>query len=108
MTRRILIDRLEFDVSAERDERGALELPITKDPDIPARLQRITGTIKVYIKGNKGELLTKEQLNVLSHQTELRCPVANMMIASGCEMNVKWIDGTTSEDDEKGSDKSVS
>jgi uncharacterized OsmC-like protein len=92
LTPRILIDRIEFDVKAERDERGALQLPITIDPDIPARLQRITGTIQVYTK-NK-ERLTEEQLEILSHQTELRCPVANMIVASGCEMNVLWVEGT--------------
>jgi len=99
MEPRILIDRLEFDVSAARDERGALELPITKDPTIPARLQKITGTIRIYTKGNKGDTLTKEQLGILSHQTELRCPVANMILASGCEMNVVWMDGAASNND---------
>lgn len=99
MQPRILIDRLEFvNIEARRDERGALELPITSDPVIPARLQNITGTIRVYTKGNKGSSLTNEQLKLLSHQTELRCPVANMIIASGCEMNVEWVDGMTMEE----------
>jgi hypothetical protein len=100
---RILIERLEFvDIVAERDERGALSLPIETDPpSTPARLQKITGTIQVYRKSLKKTeaprppLLSQEQLDMLSRQTELRCPVANMMIASGCEMNIQWIDGST-------------
>jgi uncharacterized OsmC-like protein len=103
---RILIERLEFvDIVAERDERGALSLPIDVDPSVPARLQKITGTIQVYTrrtqtKKKKEEAppplaLSQEQLDMLSRQTELRCPVANMMMASGCEMNIQWIDGSS-------------
>lgn len=98
MEPRVLIEKLEFvDITAERDERGALTLPIDNDPDVSARLQRVSGTIHVYTKSRKGESspLSQEQLQLLSHQTELRCPVANMMIASGCEMNIKCIDGNT-------------
>jgi uncharacterized OsmC-like protein len=92
---RILIDRIEFDIAAERNDRGALSLPITVDPEIPARLQRISGTIQVYTKNNPQQpRLSQEQLHILAHQTELRCPVANMIVASGCEMNVTWVDGT--------------
>jgi uncharacterized OsmC-like protein len=106
---RILIDRIEFDIFAERDDRGALALPITLSPEIPARLLRISGTVRVYTKHNPQQqtttttttttttqqpLLSQEQLAILAHQTELRCPVANMIVASGCEMNVTWVDGT--------------
>jgi uncharacterized OsmC-like protein len=98
---RILIDRIEFDIAAERNERGALELPIAVDPQIPARLQRISGTVTVYTKdkNKQQQPLSQEQLHVLSHQTELRCPVANMIVASGCEMNVTWVDGTALRND---------
>jgi uncharacterized OsmC-like protein len=102
---RVLIERLEFvDIVAERDERGALSLPIDVDPSVPARLQKISGTIQVYprrtqTKNKKEEApplpLSQEQLDMLSRQTELRCPVANMMMASGCEMNIQWIDGSS-------------
>ena len=101
MEPRVLIDRLEFDVSATRDDRGALELPISNDPAIPSRLQHITGTIRVYTKGNKNTCLTNEQLKLLSHQTELRCPIANMMIASGCQMDIAWLDGASSSDNDE-------
>jgi uncharacterized OsmC-like protein len=111
---RILIDRLEFDLAAYRDERGALTLPIEEDPPTPAMLQRIDGTIRVFIKEARtrkkksddrddgvGEAqedarpaITDDQLRLLAHQTEIRCPVASMIAASGCEMDVRWVDGS--------------
>ena len=94
MEPRLVIDYLEFDIDAHRDERGALEMPISQKPAIPARLQTIEGTIKVHLK--KGSL-TESQLEILSEQTEARCPVANMMLASGCAMNIVWLNGVNDE-----------
>lgn len=91
--RRFLLDRLVFDVQGERDERGALSLPIDQNPPVPSRLQRVSGTITVYRAG--GLAIAPEEMKLLQEQTELRCPVANMMIASGCQMDVKWIDGAS-------------
>lgn len=92
MTPKILIEQMEFDIRAERDERGALTLPIEETPSISAKLQRVHGTIRVFAKLAP---LSQEQLKILSEQTEARCPVANMMLASGCDMQVQWVDGTT-------------
>lgn len=89
MVPRILIDKIDFDIQAERDERGALTMPIHETPVIPARLKRIHGTIHVFAKST----LSQEQLATLTTQTEARCPVASMVIASGCNLDVKWIDG---------------
>ena len=91
MIPRIFIHKIDFDIQAERDERGALTLPIDETPGIPARLQRIHGTIRVFAKST----LSQEQLAILSKQTEARCPVASMVIASGCNLDVKWIEGMT-------------
>jgi uncharacterized OsmC-like protein len=94
---------LEFDnIEAYRDSNGALELPIRKTPSTPSRLQRITGTIKVSLVQHAIEeddlstatpaiFLNPEELEVLKEQTENRCPIANMMVASGCAMEVEWI-----------------
>lgn len=89
MNPRLLIDKIEFDVEAYRDERGALQQPIDELPAIPARLQQVSGTVRVHLK--KGIRVSDEQLRVLGEQTEARCPVANMMHASGCVMDMKWI-----------------
>mmetsp|Transcript_8807 Transcript_8807/g.17759 ORF Transcript_8807/g.17759 Transcript_8807/m.17759 type:complete len:219 (-) Transcript_8807:580-1236(-) len=88
MSPRMLIDKIDFDVEAHRDNRGAVELPIDKIPEVPARLQRVSGTVEVYFK--KGHEVSQEQLNLLAEQTEARCPVANMMHSSGCHMDLKW------------------
>ena len=91
MTPRLLIDRIEFEIGAYRDARGALQQPIEETPDIPARLQYVSGTARVFFKGKTP--VSSEQLHLLGEQTEARCPVANMMMASGCKMDIQWIQG---------------
>lgn len=116
-SRHIILDKLEFiNIQGIRDQRGALSLPINTDPTIPSRLQYITGTIKVYAIKQENEKkknqrtnatttttdsstttfvpISISQLTLLKEQTELRCPVANMILASGCQINVIWIDGS--------------
>ena len=99
MKPRVFIDRIEFDIVGERDERGALdELPIevgTRLPDVPARLISVSGSIKVFAKNRKGEgvEIGESTIRLLEKHTEARCPVANMMIASGCLVEVEWVDG---------------
>ena len=88
MKPRVLVDRLEFDINAFRDSRGALALPIVARPSIPAGIQIVEGTIKVHLK--KG-WMSADQLVILAEQTEARCPVASMMVAGGCELRIKWI-----------------
>ena len=104
--RKISLDRLEFaSIEACRDERGSLELPLSSTLPVPSRLMEVNGTIHVYLRdGNRGDSQAKgsslsSYLEMLRHQTELRCPVANMMIASGCEMKVEWIIAHDNDDD---------
>ena len=88
------ICHIEFDVQAHRDARGALQQPIEITPDIPARLQYVSGSAKVFFKGDAD--VSTEQLHLLGEQTEARCPVANMMMASGCIMDIHWENGSSS------------
>ena len=51
-TTRLILDRLEFNISAVRDERGAIGLTVVKDDDfddddIPSRLLSVSGTMTV-------------------------------------------------------------
>ena len=86
-----MIQKLEFDnIQAYRDERGALNLHICENPGVYSKLQRITGTIRVFDRGDEGGL-SSEQMELLKEQTELRCPVANMITASGCSIDVEWV-----------------
>jgi putative redox protein len=83
---RVLVDRLVFDIKAYRDEQGALQLPIERTPSVSAKVQAVTGTIKVYTK----KPLLPEQLEMLREQTELRCPVASLLVAGGCRLDIRW------------------
>lgn len=89
---------LEFDgIEAFRDERGALELPVHKTPGVPSRVRRIAGTIEVSVVRSESDgtnhrlLLDPEELALLREQTEARCPIANMILESGCEIDVEWV-----------------
>jgi len=112
MNPRLVIDRMDFDIRAIRDERGALMHPVHEVPSTPARLTRVHGTVKVHFKKKKGTssssslsssssmvVVTREQLRVLAEQTEARCPIANMMHMSGCVMDIEWTNGTRSDDE---------
>jgi uncharacterized OsmC-like protein len=105
---RLIIQRLEFvNFTAERDERGALSsLPISTiidnvPPEYPSRLTRVSGTVRVFLQTQRGKtatLIPEHVLQILHEQTELRCPVANMMVASGTQMDIEWVDGTTTKE----------
>ncbi len=94
MNPRLIIDRTEFEITALRDERGALQQPIHEIPSLPSRLQQISGVVQVFRKD--GLPISQEQLQLLKDQTEVRCPIANMITASGCKMMIQWEDGTKS------------
>lgn len=91
MKPRLLVDRIEFNIEARRDQRGALQLPIHEVPDIQARLEHVSGNATAFFKEDQN--VTQNEIDLLREQTEARCPVANMMVASGCTMNIKWVAG---------------
>jgi putative redox protein len=81
----IKIEKIDFQVDAVRDERGALTLPLGLDNTLPpARLTSITGRAIVYTDG------TQEQIDQLEAEVIRRCPVANMVTLSGCILDIKW------------------
>lgn len=96
MRPRLLIEKIDFEIEAYRDERGAISLPITETPSIPARLQSVTGSVVVHFKD--GMKVSEEQLRILGQQTEQRCPVANMIMSSGCVMDMEWKNGAIEDD----------
>lgn len=94
MKPRLQVEKIEFiDIHGFRDQRGALHLPIEETPPVPARLQSISGRIKVHInkRYHKKHPITDRQFTLLKEQTELRCPIANMLHASGCQIDIEWI-----------------
>lgn len=94
MSPRMTIDTIDFEnFIAYRDERGALDLPIDRLPSCSSRLQYVTGTVRVHFKATSS--VTHEQLRILAEQTEARCPIASMMHASGCVLDIEWVMGST-------------
>jgi len=49
-------------------------------------------------------LLTTEEFDLLKEQTEIRCPIANMILSSGCTIDVNWIQLRTSNNNNKEED----
>ena len=82
---RIKMGRIEFDLNAKRDERGAISLPLGSPLPVPARLEHVWGTATVYNTN-----ATQEQIKQLGDEVHLRCPVANMIVLSGCVLDIHW------------------
>ena len=83
---RIELGRIEFELHATRDQRGALAMPLHAAVlPAPARLARIVGTATVHGTG-----ATQAELERLGEEVHRRCPVANMVALSGCELLVQW------------------
>ena len=68
-------------------DRGATSLPIIEPPPVSARMQRVTGTAVVHLSRGAG---TPERVDQLRRLVEARCPVANTLVAAGCELGVQW------------------
>jgi uncharacterized OsmC-like protein len=81
---KIKVESLSFDLTAVRDERGALSLPISQIPPVPSRLTSVTGSVLVKTTASQNEV------EELGHQVHHRCPIANMMALSGCQVNIEW------------------
>ena len=90
MRPRLPLAEIQFLYRAERDNRGAVALPLgDAPPEVPARLSRVHGVATVTL--NDGESETRERVEYLRRQVELRCPVANMMAAAGIELDIEWV-----------------
>ena len=83
------IEHIEFvDVLAERDERGALSLPIATPAPVSAQLTLVQGIARVTPVA--GASLQDDDVRELGRLVEERCPVAAMMRASGCALRIEW------------------
>ena len=82
----IAVESLSFEIEAWRDQRGVLTMPLYEDPPVPSMLQSITGTIKVRTV----PYLPTSALQPLAHAIESRCPIANMLTLSGCDLDLEW------------------
>ena len=118
MRPRVQLDSVTFRIYAERDQRGAIALPLeavfaedqktgtvsseqpsslpssssspppppppTPSPLPPARLLRIYGEALVQTGASQ------DQIDELARHVKRRCPIANMIELSGCELDIVW------------------
>mmetsp|Transcript_112000 Transcript_112000/g.311839 ORF Transcript_112000/g.311839 Transcript_112000/m.311839 type:complete len:200 (-) Transcript_112000:85-684(-) len=95
MRPRIRLKKISFDCAAERDELGALALPLETLPPVPSQLQRINGIATVHLVD--GCVEPPERIKELQEHVEQRCPIANMVRNSGCHLDVQWVLARPSE-----------
>jgi uncharacterized OsmC-like protein len=82
------ISSLRFaEVRAERDERGALALPITAPPPVSSAVQRVSGV--VFVRPASAEV-DGDDVRVLGLLVEERCPVAATLRAAGVALDFEW------------------
>lgn len=87
MKPRIAISRIDFDIMAERDARGALTLPIGKDTVLPSsHLKRIWGNATVHTSA----AVSQDRIDIIEAEVKRRCPIASMVVMSGCELDIKF------------------
>lgn len=89
MKPRVHINKIDFEVYGERDDAGAVSLPIDlESSQYPeAKLTRIWGRAVVYTDASQTEL------DFIAKQVKRRCPIANMVIASGCALEISFEKG---------------
>eukprot|EP00520_Triparma_pacifica_P010810 CAMPEP_0118645974 /NCGR_PEP_ID=MMETSP0785-20121206/7794_1 /TAXON_ID=91992 /ORGANISM="Bolidomonas pacifica, Strain CCMP 1866" /LENGTH=208 /DNA_ID=CAMNT_0006537907 /DNA_START=323 /DNA_END=945 /DNA_ORIENTATION=+ len=84
---------LEMDVKAHRDNRGVMKKPtheLVEDFGIDAMLQRVTGVVTIFVSPLT-EDIDSIDVSKFGVVVEDRCPVANMIVKSGCVMDVEWV-----------------
>ena len=81
---RTKIRSIDFELEASRDPQGAAHLPVDSPAPAVSRLTRIWGVANVSIDADDA---TIEKIGRIVHE---RCPVANMVVASGCELDIEW------------------
>ena len=82
---RTKIRSIDFELEASRDPQGAAHLPVDAPAPAVSRLTRIWGVANVTI--DDADDATIEKIGRIVHE---RCPVANMVVASGCALDIEW------------------
>jgi putative redox protein len=82
---------IEFvDVVADRDERGAIHLPIRDKPSVTAALFSVRGVVHVMPAPGAIDHITPKDVEMLGEIVEQRCPVAATLLAAGCQLDFQW------------------
>ena len=88
MTPRMALSHVEFSYEAERDAAASTALPLAAAlaPGRSPALSRVWGTARVFAGRDESVARVAE----LRSHVEARCPVAVMLRASGCSLDVRW------------------
>jgi len=76
------------DVTAKRDERGALALPIDSPPRVSPIITHVSGTAVVTLAADSP--VSNSDVHKLGELVEQRCPIAAMFVAAGCNLKIEW------------------
>lgn len=83
------IERIVWqDVTAKRDERGALALPIDSPPRVSPIITHVSGTAVVTLAADSP--VSNSDVHKLGELVEQRCPIAAMFVAAGCNLKIEW------------------
>jgi putative redox protein len=88
MTPRMALSHIEFSYEADRDAAASTSLPLSAAlaPGRSPALRRVLGTARVFAGRDESASRVAE----LRSHVESRCPVAVMLRASGCTLEVRW------------------
>lgn len=86
---RVNIDKIVFEIFAVRNQKASVTLPLKVDLP-PSRLNRIWGTATVHTSASQ------DQIDILAKEIKRRCPIANMIILSGCELDIQFVKAPSS------------
>ena len=84
---------VSIQVEGHRDSLGAVSLPLSVTPPLSSRLFRVHGQVVVHAYSDLplSSVSSQEDLaRDLEKCVEVRCPVSNMLRASGCDVDLKW------------------
>ena len=83
-----------------------MQVPVDEPAPCPSRLHSIRGTASVVSADPFLDARAVEKLGRIVHE---RCPIANMVSASGCTLDIQWVvvEPTTDDWDEMEELKSV-
>jgi uncharacterized OsmC-like protein len=89
------IDRIDFEIFAERDESATNALPIGhKSGDYPVpKISRIWGRAIVHTTANQ------TYIDFIEAESKRRCPIASTIAAGGTEVDIKYEKAIVDDDD---------
>ena len=85
MKPKVIINQIDFDIYASRDQRGAIGMPIGSDSPLPpSRLEKIWGCATLHTSASV------EEIALIATEVKRRCPIANMVLLSGCKLDIEF------------------